>query len=487
MTFLFTRKDFDAYLTEPKGLGRSRLGDYIERAARAAFSFIQSAYPTGRTITLYCGNGRKGAIGKRLANLLANAGWRVTVCSEVAEARVDKTALLPNYRQLSIEEICDEPRADLQIDALDDEDAAMIDAIASYPPNFAVIALEIPCGVSPDSGFIERSALPAQVTITFQYGCLGQYLEDGPLICRRIVCANIGLPPPKHANRLPKLLPSPDEMNAANSIVAKKSGAHKYENGHVYVFSGGFGKSGAARLSANAALRIGAGLVTIAAPQDALPDIAAQITSLMVRDMRDIESAVSDERINAFCIGPGFGVENAFDFVPKLLHKTAPRSMVLDADALSAFADAPHELFKHLHKACVLTPHEGEFRKLFPDIHAKWRISREISKLEAAKAAASRAGCTVLLKGADTVIANEKGESFVHYAAYERAAPWLATAGAGDVLAGFITGLLARGFSPLSAAGYAAKLHTDCARIAGAGLIAEELASYLPQTLTPAL
>ncbi len=177
------------------------------------------------------------------------------------------------------------------------------------------------------------------------------------------------------------------------------------------------------------------------------------------------------------------GLERARDLVPVAL--AAKRATVLDADALSAFASDPAELFAMLHPGCVLTPHGGEFARLFPDIAARLAApptkGPAYSKVDATREAAARAGCTILFKGPDTVIAHPDGRTSIHSAAYARAAPWLATAGAGDVLTGMIAGLMARGFAPMQAAETAAWLHVEAARSFGPGLIAEDLPEHLPK------
>ena len=268
--------------------------------------------------------------------------------------------------------------------------------------------------------------------------------------------------------------------------LAKRSADHKYGHGHALVLAGGPGKTGAARLAARGALRIGAGLVTLGAPPAACHESAMHLTAVMLRRIADragLDAALEDSRLNALCLGPGLGQERARDLVPAALK--AARPTVLDADALSAFVDTPDTLFDALHHACVLTPHGGEFARLFPDLSEKLSgtptTGPAYSRVDAARAAARRAGCTLLLKGPDTVIADPDGRCLLNAAVYDRAAPWLATAGAGDVLAGFITGLLARGFPPLKAAGTAAWLHVECARSFGPGLIAEDLPEQLPQ------
>ncbi|WP_363323263.1 NAD(P)H-hydrate dehydratase [uncultured Tateyamaria sp.] len=269
-----------------------------------------------------------------------------------------------------------------------------------------------------------------------------------------------------------------------------KTAGHKFDYGHALVLSGGPGRTGAARLAARGALRIGAGLVTLGVPPSAQMEAASQITALMLTRVADagaFEAVLEDARINALCLGPGLGFERARALVPVAVRAERTPYVVLDADALSVWADDPAELCDMLHDRCVLTPHGGEFARLFPDIAEKLNAVPErgpaYSKVDATREAAARCGAVVLFKGPDTVIAHPDGRCSVHAAAYGRVAPWLATAGAGDVLAGFITGLLARGFDPMAACETAAWLHVECARAFGPGLIAEDLPEMLPQVL----
>ncbi len=284
---------------------------------------------------------------------------------------------------------------------------------------------------------------------------------------------------------------APRVVRAGPALVAalgKGPGGHKYAHGHALVLSGGVGRGGAARLAARGALRIGAGLVTVGCPPAALQENAAALDAVMVRRIKGgagLAEALEDKRINALCLGPGLGVDRAAEMLGVALGGggVAPRPAVVDADALTAMAgDAG--LFGALHAKCVLTPHAGEFARLWPDIAEKLNAPASrgpaLSKVEATREAAARVGCVVLFKGADTVIADAQGRCSINAAQYERAVPWLATAGSGDVLAGFITGLLARGFGPMQAAEAGAWLHVECALKFGPGLIAEDLPEQLP-------
>lgn len=275
------------------------------------------------------------------------------------------------------------------------------------------------------------------------------------------------------------------QIGAGAALVAqlrKGAAAHKYDHGHALILAGPSGKTGAARLAARGALRIGAGLVTLGVEHGALGEAAAQLSAIMLSEIGDVAAlaqALSDARINALCIGPGFGIARAAVFLPAVL--AAKRGCLLDADALSALADAP-ELRAHLHGACVLTPHLGEFARLFPELAARIGADDGINaRIAAVRDAAARVGCTVLLKGCVTVIAGPEGRAAVHNLNGMRAAPWLATAGSGDVLGGFITGLIARGFAPMAAAEAGVWLHAEAARAFGPGLIAEDLPEILPQ------
>jgi hydroxyethylthiazole kinase-like uncharacterized protein yjeF len=277
---------------------------------------------------------------------------------------------------------------------------------------------------------------------------------------------------------------------ASIDLLRKVPDAHKYSHGHALILSGPSGRGGAARLAARGALRVGAGVVTVGCPPEAIPENAARLDAVMLRGVADgvaLEEALADPRVNALCIGPGLGVDARGKdlLVAALGGRTEPRlSLVLDADALTILSKAP-DLFTALHEGCVLTPHAGEFARLFPDIAEKLsRLATKgpaYSKVDAAREAAARAGCVVLYKGPDTVIADPTGLCAINSAQYDRAAPWLATAGSGDVLAGFITGLLARGFSPFDAACTGAWLHLEAALSFGPGLVAEDLPEELPK------
>lgn len=279
-------------------------------------------------------------------------------------------------------------------------------------------------------------------------------------------------------------------IRATPALIArlgKNPDSHKYTHGHALILSGPAGRTGAARLSARAALRIGAGLVTLATPHDALAENAAQLTAIMLTEADTPEAlteVLKDPRLTALCIGPAFGIERAGAFLPAII--AAQRPTVLDADALTALAQDDN-LFAALTPSCVLTPHAGEFARLFPESAAKLAPATSDSttsdstytKVDATRDAAKRAGCTVVFKGPETVIASPNGQTSV--TATHQNAGWLATAGSGDVLAGMIAGLMARGIPAHHAAEASVFLHIEAALSVGPGLIAEDLPDELPK------
>ncbi|WP_282021827.1 NAD(P)H-hydrate dehydratase [Ruegeria faecimaris] len=489
-----------------------------------------------------CGPGNNGGDGFVVARLLREQGWEVAVFlygdleKLPPDARVNYERWLelgevskltlptPTKREVSkLEKHAARPSSsqgpDLILDAL--FGTGLIRPIGGLKPALAklqigseadadpwwprVVSVDIPSGLCADSGRIlgdEGVIVGAHLTVTFHSKKRGNLLDVGAQFCGKTVIVDIGLSSPSdlgsisrmsladlHSERrLGRVLSRLVDESGLPQNLSKASFEHKYSHGHALIMTGGPGKTGAARLAARGALRIGAGLVNLGVPPAAQMEVSAQVTAVMLQRVESadgLSKILEDERLNALCLGPGLGLDRARDLVPVAL--AAERATVLDADALTAFADDPAALFGMLHENCVLTPHGGEFARLFPDIAEKLKAvpikGPAYSKVDATREAARRAGCVVLFKGPDTVIADSNGRCSVNSAVYERAAPWLATAGAGDVLAGFITGLLARRFSPLQAAETAAWLHVECARSFGPGLIAEDLPEQLPRVL----
>jgi NAD(P)H-hydrate epimerase len=313
----------------------------------------------------------------------------------------------------------------------------------------------------------------ADVTITFFRKKPAHVLMPGAFFCGAVVVADIGIPERAFETFSPMLFEnSPSRWH----YPWPSRLAHKYERGHCVVVSGPAQMTGAARLAARGAARSGAGLVSVASPRDAVTVNAMALTAIMVKPFSGgvgLSEVLSDKRLNAVVVGPGCGVGLATrELVAAVLASGA--ATVLDADALTSFSQNPKALFRLIHEPAVLTPHEGEFTRLFPDL-----IQRAANKVEAARAAAASAKCTVLVKGPDTVIAAPNGRAIVN----TNAPPELATAGAGDVLAGMIGGLMAQGVDSFEAAAMAAWLHGEAASRVGPGLISEDLPELLPAVL----
>ena len=359
---------------------------------------------------------------------------------------------------------------------VDGEPRDMIEAInANGAP---VLAVDLPSGVNGTTAAIMGAAVRATETVTFFRKKPAHLLLPGRLRCGRVRVSDIGI----DARVLDEIRPQTFENTPQlwrKSFPVPRVDGHKYARGHVLAMSGDIAATGAARMSARAALRVGAGLVTLASPRDALAVNAAALTAVMIRSVdgaAEFAEQLTDKRFNAIVLGPGVGVgPRTVDFVHAAL--AARRPLVLDADALTSFADAPDRLFSAIKALSdpqvVLTPHEGEFPRLFSDLSNK-HPGR--SKLERVRAAAERSGATVLLKGPDTTVAAPDGRATIA----ANAPPWLATAGAGDVLAGMIAGLMAQGADAYDAAAMGVWMHGETAREAGPGLIAEDLPEVLP-------
>jgi ADP-dependent NAD(P)H-hydrate dehydratase / NAD(P)H-hydrate epimerase len=352
----------------------------------------------------------------------------------------------------------------------------MIEAInANGAP---MLSVDLPSGINGTSGMVMGTAIRATETVTFFRKKPAHLLMPGRFHCGVVRVADIGI----DAHVLDEIAPRTFENLPHlwhGAFPVPRIDGHKYARGHAIVVSGDLAATGAARMSARGALRAGAGLVTLASPRDALAVNASALTAVMVQAIDTVvefAELLNDKRLNACVIGPGAGVgERTCDFVLTAL--SAKRHLVLDADALTSFAGAPDRLFEAIRSEpdpqVVLTPHEGEFPRLFSDISNKHPLR---SKLERVRAAAERSGAVVLLKGPDTVVASPDGRAAIA----ANAPPWLATAGAGDVLAGIIAGLLAQGAPAFEAACIGVWMHGEAGREAGPGLIAEDLSETLP-------
>ncbi len=460
--------------------------DLMENAGRAVADAV-SAVLQGRRVVIVTGPGNNGGDGFVAARHLAERGYEVRVSFVGDRDRLKGDAALAADRWSGpVEEASPVSLTDCDIivDALfgagldrEIEGLArgMIRAInASGVP---VIAVDLPSGVNGSTGAVMGIAVKAAHTVTFFRRKTGHLLLPGRLQCGAVEVADIGI----SASVLDAIKPCAFANDPAlwGGVFPQPGAAgHKYTRGHAVVLSGGISATGAARLAARGALRAGAGLVTIASPSEALAVNAAASLAVMVRpvdDARALSDFLTDKRYNAVVLGPGGGVGQAMrDAVQAALASAA--AVVLDADALTSFADQPAALFSAIRGrsgGVILTPHDGEFGRLFNYI---MKVSKPNSKLEKARLAARKSGAIVLLKGADTVVAHPDGRASIA----DNAPPYLATAGAGDVLAGMIAGLMAHGMPAFEAASAAVWLHGEAAIEFGPGLISEDLPEALP-------
>ena len=497
-----------------------------------------------------CGPGNNGGDGFVVARLLRERGWLVQVFlyGDAPAEGSDAAVMQGRWEQYGPVRLIEDPygpdndqiRYDLLVDAVFGigltrrlEGYALLDFA---PPHLLfgfghrpqhgdtrVVSLDLPSGICSDSGrSLDEDGMIADLTVAFHAPKRGHVLSDGPDRCGRLRVVDIGLSDsllvpsswffeekPSHGSTM--FIDIGDDGFARDMAIVRaveapewlmKTGGHKYDHGHALILSGDVGRGGAARMAARGALRIGAGLVTLGCPGSAIAENAAQLNAIMLRTLDDgdaLSAVLQDRRINALALGPGLGTgQREIGLLRAAMTSTIPEkddrrgaasktaALVLDADALTLIAqnDGLREL---VHENCVLTPHAGEFTRLFPKIAAKLNEAPETgpaySEVDAAREAAAQIGATILLKGPATVIAKPDGRAAINAAVYERSVPWLATAGAGDVLTGFIAGLLARGFRPFDAACTGAWLHTECALQFGPGLIAEDLPEALPGVL----
>ncbi len=444
----------------------------MEHAGAAVADAVRLNYAFGPVLVL-CGPGNNGGDGFVAARLLDRAGWpvRLVLLGERAALKGDAAAMAQQWRGLVLTpEQADFSACDVIVDALygaglsraPEGKAAQLIAAANASGK-PVVAVDLPSGLHGDDGKPLGLAIRADRTITFFRLKPGHLLLPGRVHCGAIALADIGI----SAGVLDSIKPrqARNEPGLWQAVLPRpRLDGHKYARGHVLVRGGR--QAGAARLAARGALRIGAGLCTIASPDP----LHGPPDALMRTD--DFIAALNDPRRNALLLGPGNGTDAETRAAVLAALKTR-RACVLDADALSVFAEEPAALFAAIQGPAVLTPHDGEFARLFPDIAA------ETNKLARARQAAARAKAVLVLKGADTVIASPDGFAVIN----DNAPPDLATAGAGDVLAGFCAGLMAQGMKPLMAASAAVWLHGAAASESGPGLIADDL----PEALRPVL
>ncbi len=459
----------------------------MENAGRAVAAEAGQMLGRGARVSVICGPGNNGGDGFVAARHLQESGFDVAVAllGPRDALKGDAAAVARRWTgRVDPLEFASWEGVQLIIDALfgaglarplDGTAATTVEAInQSGAP---VLAIDVPSGLDGSTGETAGPVVHATRTVTFFRRKPGHLLMPGRILCGDVRVADIGIPakvldeinPLTWANDAPlwqPFFPHPSPLG------------HKYDRGHALVVSGPMEHTGAARMAARGALRIGAGLVTVASPLDALYVNAAHLTAIMLLPFEGAEGLsqiLADTRKNAVLLGPALGVgEDTCALVEAALASGA--ATVLDADALTSFAEDASALARAIielpDRPVVMTPHEGEFHRLFPDLS-------EGSKLARAREAAAHMGAVVVLKGPDTVVASPDGRAAIN----EDAPAWLATAGAGDVLGGFVVGLLAQGMPAFEAACAAVWLHGATAASIGQGLIAEDLPERLPDVL----
>jgi len=464
--------------------------ELMERAGAAVADAVSVAHLSGKRVLVVAGPGNNGGDGFIAARHLAARGYvvRLMLAGQTSRLKGDAAEAAKRWSgEIEPAQPGGVQSADILVDALfgagldrrvEGESRALIEAINASGAH--VIAVDLPSGINGDSGAVMGVAVRALETVTFFRRKPGHVLLPGRQHCGPVSVADIGIPASTLESIRPRtFLNAPGLWQDVFPIPRIES--HKYARGHAVIVSGGlFASTGAARLAARGALRAGAGLVSIASPRDAMAVNAMESPSIMVRavDSADqLQALLEDRRLNAILLGPGGGVGPAMQ--EKVFSALGgERAVVLDADALTSFADNSERFFTALanraSQSTILTPHEGEFSRIFRTICKKHSVKQ---KLEVCRYASHETHAIVLLKGADTVVAGPDGRAAIA----DNAPPWLATAGSGDVLAGMATALLAQGMPAFEAACAAVWLHGEAARRVGPGLISEDLPEALPQ------
>lgn len=488
---ILTTKQFEFIENLAMSAGKITAQTLMQRAGREVAEIVRDRYEKQPVLVL-CGPGRNGCDGFYAAIELKKKRWDVVVaCSipkvkdmddDLALAASGWTGEILPFDKVSF------PEHGIIIDSvfgsgLNREITGDVQEVLFRLQRTScdVVAVDVPSGLFADTGDCQPCTPRVNITVTFLRKKYGHVLVPGRQVCGEVVVADIGIPDDL-LKQIPKVELSYENLplkgDWREDASTKPYWSHKYHHGHVVVLGGKI-QTGAASLSALSALRVGSGLVTIAAHPDTLTSYRAASPSLIIEpltEMARFKDHYKDDRRNAILIGPGAGLDNPAALKKIVFDATKAdpqRICVIDADALSVFEDDVKTFYKCLHKNCILTPHEGEFERIFPQLQQE-------SKIERAMAAAKLTGAIIVLKGADTVIAAPDKPAIVN----STGTGWLATAGTGDVLAGMIAGLSSRHiFKPFDAVCAAVWMHGRAAEIFGPGLISEDLSATIPEVI----
>ena len=463
-------------------VGKSEI-ELMGNAGRAVGQFIVEHFPRA-PVSVLCGPGNNGGDGFVIGCYLRDRGWPVRLVqfgdkecySAASKHYLQHWGEVESFSPVVIED------ASLLVDAM--FGAGLDRAIEGDVANIVwqanksavpIVAVDMPTGVDGATGLVLGTAIQADATVTFFRKKPGHLLMPGRELCGNVALRQIGI----LDSVLSEITAQTIENHPSNwRLPIATTAGHKYSKGHCVVVSGPRGATGAARMTAISALRAGAGLVTINGTQEALAEHASQLTAVMLRE-EPLAELLQDVRFNALVVGPGNGVTDA-TYHNVLTAIAANRALLLDADALNCFKSDPETIFNAIKKTSgnvVMTPHAGEFSRLFSE------VDLNAGKVEAARKAAEISGAVIVFKGADSVIASPDGRASIN----ANGPPWLATAGSGDVLAGIIGGLQAQGMEAFDAASAGVYVHGLAAtQYGGEGMIATDLPDLVPSALAAA-
>jgi len=491
----------EMYAADRAAIEGGRPGTVLMEAAGAAIARAIRLRWRARPTVILCGPGNNGGDGFVAASCLTRAGWPVTVTLSGAPDTLppDAAAAYETWRALCLEAGTTaiapfDPSclhgAELIVDALfgaglqrplggEVHDLVLAAATHVRQSPVPVVAVDVPSGVNGDTGQVDGVVLPADMTVTFFRGKPGHYLLPGAHLCGEIIVADIGIPATVLDDIAPKTAVNAPALWRA-AMPARQVAGHKYHRGHVLVIAGAM--PGAAVLAARSAARAGAGMVTVGDFIPAKVEIKSHFhsvipASIMTTAFRTVEQVLHfcrDRKVQTVVVGPGFGTapENA-EIITKILQHHP--DCILDADGISVFQDRRQALDRIIGPDTILTPHAGEFSRIFPEdmaVDGKDKLSRT-------RTAAAHFHATIVHKGYDTAIAGADGRAIIN----ANGTPDLATAGTGDVLAGLIAGLRAQGMAAFEAAAAGVWLHADAAHRAGGGLIADDLPEFVAQAI----